>query len=216
MNLTDNGFTLETVNGNIINPCNPDSNAIDIHDIAWALSRMPRFAGHTITEIPYTVAQHSIYVSEILENLFKQTFVEDEELALAIFRFNQENESGRKYLLIKALIHDAHEGYTGDLPSPIKQIPELRPILKEVEARLDVAIYAKLNLKECTETEKYLIKYCDNISQAIESYQYMPSRGLKWNLPKPSLVMLQQFSPPMKPLDSYQSFINRFKYLSDL
>jgi hypothetical protein len=102
--LTDNGFTLETVNGNIINPCNPDPNAIDIHDIAWALSRMPRFAGHTITEIPYTVAQHSIYVSEILENLFNQTLVEDANVAIALFNFREDNgydEPARNKLLIK-------------------------------------------------------------------------------------------------------------------
>jgi 5'-deoxynucleotidase YfbR-like HD superfamily hydrolase len=38
-------------------------------DIAWSLSRQPRFAGHTITRLPYNVAHHSVFVSEIVQSL---------------------------------------------------------------------------------------------------------------------------------------------------
>jgi hypothetical protein len=43
---------------------------IVIEDIAWALSRMPRFSGHSIPYVPYSVAQHCIQVAEDLKELW--------------------------------------------------------------------------------------------------------------------------------------------------
>lgn len=203
----DISLCIETVSGNLVNPTNPDFNSIDIHDIAWALSRIPRFAGHTITAIPYNVAQHSIYVSELVEAIVKGEVETDLLLDNSYYRDNVD-------LCLKALLHDAHEAYTGDIPSPIKRIPELRETLKLIEMRLDHAISTSFGLDETTDSEKNLIKYADKLAQAIESYQFMPSRGLNWDLPTPSLTMHQQFSAPLDPLTSYKAFISRYEYLA--
>ncbi len=67
-------------------------------DIAWSLSQTNRFAGHALR--PYSVAEHSLLVCEIAER----------EHGLDV------------HGLLAALMHDAHEAYTGDLHSPGKQV----------------------------------------------------------------------------------------------
>lgn len=209
---------IETVTGKLVNPSNPDVASIDLNDIAWALSRMPRFAGHTITETPYNVAQHSIYVSELLDELLHNDvkFTDDQSVLDAAKRVCTSSALSSRRLVIKALFHDAHEAYLGDIPSPIKRIPELRPVFKAIEAKLDTAIYRRLSLDLPTEDEHQLIKYCDKLAQAIESYQYMPSRGVNWGLPSPTLIRLQQFPEPLTPLKSYQAFLNRYESLIEI
>jgi hypothetical protein len=214
MNIIDVSMCIETVSGKLVNPSSPDPENIDINDIAWSLSRIPRFAGHTITEVPYNVAQHSIYVSELLEQLLSNPHDHSGDIDV-IRAANGVNAGGEKRRVVctKALLHDAHEAYLGDIPSPIKRIPELRPIFKIIEHKLDTAIWEKMKLKAPTVDEEIVIKYCDKLAQAIESYQYMPSRGLNWNLPKPTLVRLQEFPAPLSPLKSYELFLERYSDL---
>lgn len=71
----------------------PDPGAIDIRDIAAALSRQCRYTGHLRPEIPlYSVAQHCVLVSDLVPESLKY----------------------------EALLHDAAEAYTGDLARPLK------------------------------------------------------------------------------------------------
>lgn len=203
----DVNWCIETVTGHLINPSNPAAEAVCLTDIAWALSRIPRFAGHTITETAYNVAQHSIYVSELVENFLIHSSGMPECAANTVTR-------GKiKETLLHALLHDAHEAYIGDIPSPIKRIPELHETYKIMEMRLDHVIRLYFNLDEPDEDQKSLIKHCDKLAQAIEGYQFMPSRGLSWNLPKPEISQLQQFPAPLGPLASYKSFLDRLEYL---
>lgn len=85
---------IQTLDDKQFSPFKPDRSLINIHVIARVLSRLPRFGGHTKPD--YSVAQHSLAVS----NLVKE-----------------------KHLKLPALLHDAHEAYSGfgDVPSPIKQ-----------------------------------------------------------------------------------------------
>lgn len=76
-----------------VDPWSPDIDRIDIEDIAHALSRQPRFGGHT-KGMPYSVAQHSYYTSKL---------VPDEHA-------------------LWGLLHDASEAYLVDLPRPIKKM----------------------------------------------------------------------------------------------
>jgi 5'-deoxynucleotidase YfbR-like HD superfamily hydrolase len=190
-------LTLETVTGQLVDVSNPDPATINIEDIAWGLSRMSRFCGHTITAIPYNVAQHSIFVANEVERLCGG--ISSDEL---------------ETLVLKALLHDAAEVYTGDWPSPVKRLPELYPIIKEIEAKLMAAIYVALDIDPPTDDEEKLIKKADRIAQKIEAHAFMPSRGKHWpNLPNVSLERLQQFDQPMSSLESYKEFIDKFNSL---
>lgn len=83
---------LQTYTGVIFNLLDIRPEMVKLIDIAHALARINRFLGHT--PYPYSVAQHSVLMSRQVEP----------ELAF------------------EALLHDAHEAYVGDMPSPMKKV----------------------------------------------------------------------------------------------
>lgn len=189
---------LETVTGRLIDLTNPDPTTIDIEDIAWGLSRIPRFAGHTITIQPYTVAQHSVFVADEVKSMELDGYIGSQRIELEL----------------KALLHDAAEAYMGDWPSPVKQIPEIRPIIKGIEARVMGAICESLGVSPFTEEDEATIKVADRIAQKIEAHAFMPSRGRDWpGMPDVSLERLQQFAAPLPSLEAYKAFKERFFFL---
>jgi len=74
----------------------PNVDAISHFGIAWSLSQINRFNGHAVR--PYSVAEHSLLVAEIIE----RDFGLDAHAQFA------------------ALMHDAHEAYAGDMHTPGK------------------------------------------------------------------------------------------------
>ena len=213
---------LETVSGNFVDIENPDPQTIKINDIAWALSRIPRFAGHTISAIPFTVGEHSIFVANIVKRLisdetfftnwykdiFKEfNFIDYPPKNLEII--NQYFKSDE--LIIKALLHDAAEVFSGDIPSPLKHQKELKPILKRIEDNLMEAIYIATNITPPSKFETCIIKFADKIAQKIEAHTFMTSRGKDWpNLPEVSIIDLQNISTPKTAIESYSSFLEMF------
>lgn len=180
---------LETVSGRKVDVSNPDPSTIVIEDIAWALSRMPRFSGHSIPYVPYSVAQHCIRVAEELKPY-------------------------GKLMQMHGLLHDAAEAYINDLPSPVKHIPEIHTVIKQLEDRLMAAIYKSLSLTLPTDNEEKIIKIADKNQQAVEAYNFMYSRGSDWNLPEVSFKKLQEFEQPLTSVDAYDKFLSFFKELS--
>jgi len=189
-----NKHYLETVTGTTVDVENPTEDMINIQDIAWGLSRIPRFAGHTITKVPYSVAQHSIMVMRYIRDNFEDSSSE---------------------ILMQALLHDAAEVYIGDIPSPIKKLPSIRESIKTIENRLMLSIYSKFNLCIPTPEGEALIKKSDLRARAIEAHNFMVSRGKTWNLPEVDLLTLQSFEPPMIAQDAYKLFMEEFKELQE-
>jgi len=85
----DNSW-IQTYTGKAFFPLNPETEDIDIIDIAWALSMQCRYAGHC--KRFYSVAEHSVLISRAVPT-------EDRLIGL---------------------LHDASEAYLVDIPRPIK------------------------------------------------------------------------------------------------
>jgi len=109
-----------TCTGKNVSLTNPLLEDISTHDIAHSLSRINRFNGHTKGE-PYSVAQHSVMVAELVEK-----------------RYPNEDAS----LYMAALLHDAHEAYVGDISTPVKKALSLYvpDQIAELSALFDIAI----------------------------------------------------------------------------
>ena len=116
------GPFLQTVSGRWVNPFDPDPEQLDPGDIARALGNQCRFGGHC--RVFYSVAQHSVIVSEIVER--RGGDVED---------------------VFAALMHDASEAYLGDMPHPLKHRSPLGAAFRAAEDRLEQAIRARFAIK---------------------------------------------------------------------
>lgn len=87
------GYSMQTFTRTMFWPADPRADEVNIVDIGHALSNICRFGGHA--KRFYSVAQHSVLVSRIVEPVFA----------------------------LKGLMHDAPEAYIGDLVRPIKRLP---------------------------------------------------------------------------------------------
>jgi uncharacterized protein len=116
------GPYLQTVSGRWVNPFDPDPAQLDAGDIARALANQCRFGGHS--RVFYSVAQHSVIVSELVEQ--RGGDVED---------------------VFAALMHDAAEAYLGDMPHPIKHRSELGAAFKAAEEHLEQALRDRFSIK---------------------------------------------------------------------
>lgn len=85
-------YWIKTVTGRHFDLMQPEPEQVDIEDIAWGLSNLCRFAGQTPRF--YSVAQHSVLVSDYLHPLFR----------------------------LHGLLHDAAEAYLGDVMGPAKAL----------------------------------------------------------------------------------------------
>jgi 5'-deoxynucleotidase YfbR-like HD superfamily hydrolase len=130
---------IQTRGGKKIHFLNPDPAAIDLLEIATALSRTGRFANQSTNF--YSVAQHSVFVSSLVEQ-----------------------RGGSRFQMMVGLLHDAPEAFTGDLPKPLKR---LLPGINEIESALWDAVCKKLLGGQCQITP--LVKLCDEIALATEA-----------------------------------------------
>ena len=116
------GPYLQTVSGRWVNPFDPDPNQLDAGDIARALANQCRFGGHC--RVFYSVAQHSVIVSELVEQ-----------------------RGGDAEDVFAALMHDASEAYLGDMPHPLKHRSALGEAFKTAEDHLGLAIRDRFHIK---------------------------------------------------------------------
>jgi hypothetical protein len=107
---------VRTYTGKSVDLLNPDPAQICIEDIAHHLSQLNRYNGGC--PHPFSVAQHSLYVAEILPPELK----------------------------LWGLLHDAPEAYLGDLVSPAKRIEQLAAVFKPIEAGIMAAVATAFGL----------------------------------------------------------------------
>lgn len=139
----------------------PDPESIQIEDIALSLSRRARWGGHTHTF--YSVAEHCCRVSYLV-------------YALAIGSGLLDVDA--KGIALAGLLHDAHEAYIGDTPTPVK-VAFGRDAVEAIAATLDLAIARKFDLAvEMFRDPR--VKLADAIMLATEARDLMPRPPRDW------------------------------------
>lgn len=111
-----------------------------IQDVAHSLSLTCRWRGHTRSF--YSVASHSLHVMELAERDFTDPRV-----------------------LMACLIHDGHEAYLGDVPTPLKWAC---PQLRQLEDRLSDGLREAL-APSCTGQHFEIAKLYDRIALYLEA-----------------------------------------------
>jgi uncharacterized protein len=142
-----NAHWIQTYTGRAFDLSRPTPSMVDIVDIAHALATLNRYTGHAAW--PYSIAQHSIMVAEIV-------ICTRPELGLA------------------ALMHDSPEAYTNDLSSPIKVLMRQRhegpasSLFDEIDGDVMHAIAVRFRLPALTPADHRLIKHADLVALATE------------------------------------------------
>jgi hypothetical protein len=129
---------------------------VSLQDIAHSLSQINRFTGHAAR--PYSVAEHSLLVAEIIRDVLRA----GPEAQLA------------------GLMHDAHEAYTGDMHTPGKA--EIGPDWRLFEGRWERTVRRALGLEFAFLDHAALVKQADLIALATERRDLMPPQGAPWQI----------------------------------
>lgn len=184
---------MQTRDGHALDLLEPDLSKHSIDELAHALARTSRFCGHTQTMLGYSVAQHSVLVSQHVP-------AED---------------------ALWGLMHDGHEAYLGDWTSPMKEaIRELGggEILRTLETRMVVAIRRRWQLFGAMPPS---VKVADLEALATERRDLMGPRERRWGIdgdetdpgawvPTPWVQEIKVWHP----LFAKQRFLQRFEELT--
>ena len=149
-------YAIQTVMGNWIDLTAPAPGTITAADISHALSLINRWCGHTCR--PYSVAEHSLLVAEIVER----------ELG------------GDVHAQLAALLHDAHEAFIGDISTPAKRAladADNADAWGAFEALHTRATRRAFAVVDSSKRYGHLIKQADAIALATEWRDLMPSKG---------------------------------------
>lgn len=138
----------------------PAPGMLDATTLAHSLAQLNRFTGHAAR--PYSVAEHSLLVVEILQR----------ELGITPATLQ-----GTQVLLL-GLMHDAHEALSGDLHTPGKRI--VGPGWREFEGRLEHAVLRSYALRTVAALQGHLVKRADLIALATERRDLLPATPTPW------------------------------------
>lgn len=221
--------SIETMTGRFVDLVNPDPATIDIRDIAWATSRMPRYVGHTISALPYTIAQHSIFVTELVMELFKKDGVFDLKQSFNdfldckkadyILRSAANDALSRPptaALLLELLMHDASEAYIVDVPTPLKESEAFKQVYMQHEERMMLAIRQALGMHpDIDATHEIFLKWADRAALTIEAHHLIRSRGASWTrLLNLDMTSMRLFKQPEEPIKVYEDFLGWYHELT--
>ena len=127
---------------------------------AHALGQVNRFGGHT--KRLYSVAEHSLLVT-----------------ALAVKKYGDDLDGQEiTELALACLMHDVHEAFIGDVPTPVKEI--LGDAWYALESRIERAVRAHFGVQVASETWREQVKQCDLIALATERAYLMPQAEGEW------------------------------------
>lgn len=176
---------------------------ISIDDVAHHLSHENRFCG--ATELPYSVGQHSLMVEQLVV-------------------IHPHGGAHKRQARLYGLLHDAHEGYMGDAPTPFqrwftKEFCGGVDLLEMAKHRLDQQILPRLGVQlPLSPEDKLLVKECDKYAFVIEARSLFKTIPL-WleeyieQTNVGHLVSLDLPMPKMLPWEVRAAFIKRWEAL---
>lgn len=183
---------LLTATGQTVDLAWLDAETIHLDDIAHHLAQLNRYTG--ACSRPYSVAEHSLLVAEILE---------------------RERAIRSPAVLMAALLHDAHEAYCADISSPMKQV--LGDGWRTTEHRIAHSVRARFGVLSASAAARELIEWADLTALATERAQLLPPCGPEWpasrSHPPIGWVRLAD-RDGMTWLDWKQAFLDRFAELN--
>jgi 5'-deoxynucleotidase YfbR-like HD superfamily hydrolase len=182
------------LSGRRLDLLDPSPMDIEIEDIAHGLARVARWNGQTIGDHPFSVAQHSVVVEEILAHI-------------------QPGVAARWRLA--ALLHDAPEYVIGDMISPFKAALGLD--YRSFEDRLESAIHIRFGLPAHVPAEiKRLIKQADRACAYFEATQlagFGHAESLKlFGRPPPGYALVIE---PLSPRAAQARYLQRCRTLTE-
>ncbi|MCV2423380.1 hypothetical protein LNV47_22590 [Paucibacter sp. DJ4R-1] len=150
----------------------PDYADLDIASVAHALAQINRFTGHACR--PYSVAEHSLLVSEIIAQA-----------------------GGGILAQLAGLMHDAHEIICGDCTSPMKaemrqlaaaqafvstELPHARTFSQfdRVERAAEAAVRTAFRLHDAAKLYAADVRHADLVALATERRDLMPAHPEPW------------------------------------
>ena len=137
------------LSGRRLDLLDPTPMDIEIEDIAHGLAFVARWNGQTKGDFAYSVAEHSLLVTDI---------------------FAQQHPNAPVKWQLAALLHDAPEYVIGDMISPVKAA--VGPGYGELDDRLTAAIHLRFGLPaQIPITIKKQIKKADKLSAWLEAVQ---------------------------------------------
>lgn len=175
---------VDTWRGQRVNLIDPDPATIRLDDIAWSLAAQARFNGHTLGELPYSVAQHSIWVALYME-IEHGCFPEQ---------------------VLQGLLHDAHEAYIGDITTPLKLCEGVAAVITPIADGLQAAIHQALDVYMPPPHTRAIIRRADRMALAVEAARLMASAGEGWNLPSLTKTAEELWLSPLPAEQAFEKF----------
>ena len=174
----------------------PDLSSVDIYAVAHQLAQINRFNG--AAKRPYSVAEHSLLVLDIMERFFGIT---------------------SPAVLLLGLMHDAHEALTGDMATPIKQT--VGNGWAGFEEHMEHAVLKRFGLLTARNGYRVNVHHADRLALLVERTQLMPAtqQHKEPSTPWPCLAGMEPlpFYDLMHPMrvsntweDWAQMFVERF------
>ncbi len=179
---------IQTYTGKKFYPMDSKVEDICIEDIAHSLSLLCRFNGHC-TEF-YSVAQHSVFVSNLVGKREEKTDIFFKRLARL------------------GLLHDAAEAYLGDIVSPIKTPKDIN---REYDILQMVGLAVGWDAILLNGWQE--VKRVDKFALACEKTVLM-SHYLEW----PGITNVDPMTVkiiPQSPKEAEESFLKRFSELQE-
>lgn len=181
--------------GNIIDLNNVSDYEFTVEEIAELLSHVKRFNGYGMD-----VASHSIWVARTLYYL-----------------------TGNPHIALLGLLHDAQEGYIGDIATPVKHVAGND--WDELENKLQRAIQWQLFIQhENNLGAKGLVKLIDLVSLKLEYEQMVEAGTFKsdskgvWEAALANVNTIEGIEPPKEDPRSAVDFVfayNHYKALCE-